>query len=586
MKRYFSLFLTLCLLLCSCGPSSEDLVKSPSRRLNSDTSFREYTDMLFRENVSCDALSLNYTLSHPEKYGISKTVGGFSPISVSDQKKEASEGENLLAKLETFNKDDLTLWEKILYDNLKYTFEMIEKQDEYFLFSRPFSPVTGLQAQLPVLLAEYTFDCKEDIENYFSLLRSLPSYFESVLVFYDHQKEAGLLPCQTTMKHIQEQCQTFLSDKGWKLLLTSFQKRLKQCDFLDEGEIFDYQKENKSLVKKQLVHAYENLVAGLESRTPYCPENGALCHYPKGQEYYRYLFASETGSATSPEDYMNLLKTQLKKSKNTLLSYAKKDASLFANINLTPAKGISPENQLAHLATAMKKDFPEMDSVQCNISYVDSSLEEYLSPAFYLTPPLDSYEENVIYLNGSDRFAGTDLFTTLAHEGYPGHLYQNVYHRSQNHPLLSYALNFNGYTEGWATYAEIYSYKYLGYKKEEIGILRNNMIVSLCLYGICDIGIHMLGWSPEDVYAFLTQNGSYDRETSDSLYENIIDEPGSYLKYTIGYMEFSRLKKTAKSHQGDSFSEKEFHRYVLSAGPSAFPTLESYMDELWSVCNK
>ena len=65
MKRYFSLFLTLCLLLCSCGPSSEDLVKSPSRRLNSDTSFREYTDMLFRENVSCDALSLNYTLSHP-----------------------------------------------------------------------------------------------------------------------------------------------------------------------------------------------------------------------------------------------------------------------------------------------------------------------------------------------------------------------------------------------------------------------------------------------------------------------------------------------------------------------------------------
>ena len=169
---------------------------------------------------------------------------------------------------------------------------MIEKQDEYFLFSRPFSPVTGLQAQLPVLLAEYTFDCKEDIENYFSLLRSLPSYFESVLVFYDHQKEAGLLPCQTTMKHIQEQCQTFLSDKGWKLLLTSFQTRLKQCDFLDEGEIFDYQKENKSLVKKQLVHAYENLVAGLESRTPYCPP----CRTISGSS----SFSSSTPGITIP----------------------------------------------------------------------------------------------------------------------------------------------------------------------------------------------------------------------------------------------------------------------------------------------
>lgn len=52
------------------------------------------------------------------------------------------------------------------------------------------------------------------------------------------------------------------------------------------------------------------------------------------------------------------------------------------------------------------------------VSYVDPSLEDYLSPAFYLTPPLDAYDENAIYINGSDRFAGADLFTTLAHEGY------------------------------------------------------------------------------------------------------------------------------------------------------------------------
>lgn len=456
---------------------------------------------------------------------------------------------------------------------------MNQKGEDFFLFSRPFSPVTGLQAQLPVLLAEYTFDCREDIENYFTLLRSIPSYFESVLVFYDHQGKAGLLPCRSTMSHILEQCQTFLSDKGWKLLLTSFRSRIEACDFIDQEEMLRYRKENKSLIKKEFVHAYENLAAGLNSRMDACPENGALCSYQNGEQYYRYLFADESGSSCGPEEYLKLLKARLKKSKETLLAYAKKDASLFANLNLSPGKGLTPEQQLEHLTTAIKDDFPEIKEVGYKVSYVDPSLEDYLSPAFYLTPPLDAYDENAIYINGSDRFAGADLFTTLAHEGYPGHLYQNVYDRSQNHPLLSYALNFNGYTEGWATYAEIYSYKYLGYKKEEIGILRNNMIVSLCLYGICDIGIHLLGWSADDVYAFLLQNGSYDRETSDSLYENIIDEPGSYLKYTIGYMEFARLKKTAKSHQGDSFSEKEFHRYVLSAGPSAFSVLEDHLTD-------
>lgn len=576
MKRNFALFLILCLILCSCAPGSgvvSDKNSQPS------TSFEEYTGALFRESVSSDALSLNYSLAHPESYGISKTAGGFSPLSVSETAQASSEYENALAKLESFDRDSLSEPEKILYDNLKYTLEMNQKGEEFFLFSRPFSPVTGLQAQLPVLLAEYTFDCREDIENYFTLLRSIPSYFESVLVFYDHQEKAGLLPCRSTMTHILEQCQTFLSDKGWKLLLTSFRSRIEACDFIDQEEMLRYRKENKSLIKKEFVHAYENLAAGLNSRLDACPENGALCSYQNGEDYYRYLFADESGSPSGPEEYLKLLKAQLKKSKETLLAYAKKDASLFANLNLSPGKGLTPEQQLEHLTTAIKDDFPEIKEVGYKVSYVDPSLEDYLSPAFYLTPPLDAYDENAIYINGSERFAGSDLYTTLAHEGYPGHLYQNVYDRSQNHPLLSYALNFNGYTEGWATYAEIYSYKYLGYIKDEIGILRNNMIVSLCLYGICDIGIHLLGWSTEDVYAFLQQNGSYDRETSDSLYENIIDEPGSYLKYTIGYMEFARLKKTAKSHQGNSFSEKEFHRYVLSAGPSAFSVLEDHLTD-------
>lgn len=576
MKRYFALFLILCLILCSCAPGSGVVSDKNSQ---SSTSFEEYTDALFRENVSSDALSLNYSLAHPESYGISKTAGGFPPLSVSETAQASSEYENALAKLESFDRDSLSESEKILYDNLKYTLEMNQKGEDFFLFSRPFSPVTGLQAQLPVLLAEYSFDCREDIENYFTLLRSIPSYFESVLAFYDHQEKAGLLPCRSTMSHILEQCQTFLSDKGWKLLLTSFRSRIEACDFIDQEEMLSYRKENKSLIKKEFVHAYENLAAGLNSRLDACPENGALCSYQNGEDYYRYLFADESGSPRSPEEYLKLLKAQLKKSKETLLAYAKKDASLFANLNLSPGKGLTPEQQLEHLTTAIKDDFPEIKEVGYKVSYVDPSLEDYLSPAFYLTPPLDAYDENAIYINGSERFAGSDLYTTLAHEGYPGHLYQNVYDRSQNHPLLSYALNFNGYTEGWATYAEIYSYKYLGYKKDEIGILRNNMIVSLCLYGICDIGIHLLGWSTEDVYAFLQQNGSYDRETSDSLYENIIDEPGSYLKYTIGYMEFARLKKTAKSHQGNSFSEKEFHRYVLSAGPSAFSVLEDHLTD-------
>ena len=57
-------------------------------------------------------------------------------------------------------------------------------------------------------------------------------------------------------------------------------------------------------------------------------------------------------------------------------------------------------------------------------------MEEYLSPAFYMIPAIDNTSENVIYINKGHITDNLSLFTTFAHEGYPGHLYQNVYYAS------------------------------------------------------------------------------------------------------------------------------------------------------------
>lgn len=227
MKRYLALFLTLCLILCSCAPGGSNGSVS-DKNPHSNTSFQEYTDALFRESVSSDALSLNYSLAHPENYGISKTAGGFPPLSVSETAQASSEYENTLAKLESFDRNSLSEPEKILYDNLKYTLEMNQKGEEFFLFSRPFSPVTGLQAQLPVLLAEYTFDCSEDIENYFTLLRSIPSYFESVLVFYDHQEKPACCPVGVQCHIFWSSARPFCPTKAGNFCSRHFEAALRR----------------------------------------------------------------------------------------------------------------------------------------------------------------------------------------------------------------------------------------------------------------------------------------------------------------------------------------------------------------------
>ncbi|MCM1244690.1 MAG: DUF885 domain-containing protein [Roseburia sp.] len=576
-RLLLSILLSVCLLLQACSFSGTSPGNNAARENAVSDAFTEFTDKLFKESISSDALSLNYTLSDPGTYGVSPDAGGFSPLSYENLKNAAPETENLLGALREFDKSALSLPQQILYDSLAYTLEMDLKGSEFLLFSRPLSPVTGVQAQLPVLLAEYSFHTEKDIENYFSLLHSIPEYFTSLLAFMEVQAQQNMLPCQNTVSAIADQCLAFLQEKGDRILISSFKKRIRDCTFLEPDTAKKFRKENKKLVADCIVPAYQKLTDGLNVLAASCGTDGALSSYENGKEYYKYLFAAETGSDTGVEEYYETLNDRLNKSRQTLLAYAKKAPSLFSGLAAKSGGSTSPEELLTTLSSAIAADFPKVSDVNFTVSYVDPSLEDYLSPAFYLTPPLDAYTENVIYINNSQRFAGSDLSTTLAHEGYPGHLYQNVYHRQQNHPLLSYALNFSGYSEGWATYAEIYSYKYLGYSKDEVGILRNNMIISLCIYGICDIGIHYYGWDETKVLEFLNQNGTYTEETAHSLYTNIIDEPGSYLKYTIGYMEFMKLKNAAKKQMADKYSEMAFHEFVLSAGPAPFPVLAKYM---------
>ena len=103
-------------------------------------------------------------------------------------------------------------------------------------------------------------------------------------------------------------------------------------------------------------------------------------------------------------------------------------------------------------------DFPELGQTSYEVKYINPVLQDYLSPAFYLSPPIDETNNNVIYINANPKYDLTKIYPTIAHEGYPGHLYQIVYFRQNCNNNLRKILNFPGYTEGWAVYTEQLSY--------------------------------------------------------------------------------------------------------------------------------
>ena len=229
-----------------------------------------------------------------------------------------------------------------------------------------------------------------------------------------------------------------------------------------------------------------------------------------------------------------------------------------------------PEKILSTLSNKITKDFPPYPQIHTQIKYVQKSMEEYLSPAFYMIPAIDNTSENVIYINKGHITDNLSLFTTFAHEGYPGHLYQNVYYASLHPNPIRCVLNYGGYTEGWATYSEMMSYYFSTLTKEQATIFQRNSSVILGLYALADMGIHYDGWSVTDTVRFFSDYGINDPNAVQSVYKLIIGSPANYLKYYIGYLKFYELKKEMADAMGNQFSQKEFHRAVLDVGPAPF----------------
>ncbi|MGN1267402.1 MAG: DUF885 family protein, partial [Dorea sp.] len=252
------------------------------------------------------------------------------------------------------------------------------------------------------------------------------------------------------------------------------------------------------------------------------------------------------------------------------------ESDLF-NSQGTTFEDSNPVSLLSNLRQKLEGEFPTPPDVDIQVKYVQKSMEEYLSPAFYMIPPIDNSEENIIYINAGHMTDDLSLFTTLAHEGYPGHLYQTVYFADHNDSPIRELLDCGGYTEGWATYCEMMSYYYAPIPNQNATLFQKNASVMLGLYALADMGIHYDGWTLAETIAFFKGYGISDTDTIEDIYDLIIGDPANYLKYYIGYVEFLELKKVTIEKWGNTFTQEKFHRKVLEAGPVPFDLLRKWI---------
>lgn len=565
-KKIF-LILPCCLLVILISFLSGNAFWSSLHAEFSDRQFRTFTRSLFQTEVSANTISLHYTLRSPSDYGIADIPATYGSLS-SDPVAAKASVRNVLSSLQEFDPGTLSSENALTFKILDTYLKNASTGTDYLLYQEPLGPVSGIHTQLPVLLSEYSFYDTQDVETYLALLKETPSYFDSVIRFEQKKAASGLFMPDYQADSVLDTCQSFIDMGKENYLVSTFNERIASLDLLPENKKDSFQKENMKLVTEEIYPAYQNLITAIKSLKGKGMNEQGLSHFPYGKKYYEYLVRQTTGCNESISRLRLMTRAQI------LEDLSAMQKVLFpADAALTQASVLeqtSPDSMLDDLRSKITDTFPKIPDVDFQVKYVPESMQDYLSPAFYMIPAIDNLTENVIYINNGQTASGLNLYTTLAHEGYPGHLYQTVYFSASEPDPIRSILDFGGYVEGWATYAEMMSYYLAPLPKTEASLLQKNSSVILGLYALADMGIHYDGWSVTDTVRFFSDYGINDPNAVQSVYKLIIGSPANYLKYYIGYLKFYELKKEMADALGNQFSQKEFHRAVLDVGPAPF----------------
>ena len=545
---------------------------------------------LTMESLTDNPFELHYTIAYPEEMGLENLSNNLIPF---DENSYMKSEEIWLERAETLtqissahlNKEDSFLHALLSrYVNLQL------KSLEFPYYENALSSSGGVHSQLPILLSEYAFRCKEDVENYFSLLSQIPAYFEGISNYTKIQERNGITIYTKTLKEVKKQCLELFPktqlENNTHFLQTSFEDRVQGLvteGIITDKEASDYIARNTYLLKTKLQPAYEALADSIDSLNG-TPTLSGLAAYPKGKEYYALLLSANTGSDKTVDDIQSMLYKRYDMLYNQYTSLLEQGTQVQ---NWTfPIDGHS--EMLQQLYNTAQKHFPALTTVTgdalqtVQLKNVNGILANMSAPAFYMTPPMDDNAEHTIYINPDADMQSLDLYTTLAHEGFPGHLYQTVYSQTAmktNHePLIRQLLYYGGFTEGWAVYAELYSYDFAADTCDEglhdtLELTRLNREIQLCLCSILDIYIHYDAASLQDVEKLLKTLG-LNSSSSQSIYTAICDAPANYPKYYVGYLEILNLRETAKKLWGDNYSDYAFHEWILTSGPADFGSLE------------
>lgn len=569
-----SLLLALPLNGCGSKTSNEDMQKQ----------FDEFIKNEFVEEMENDYLSMHILFEHPENFGIDgKNVkiqidSKFTDESFDEDRKLIAE---TVEKFNQFDRDQLSDEQQDTYDCFQYMLDINEEaSDEKFdyMLSR-FNTMSGDHTQIPTLFADIVMRNEEDVKNVILLLKDVLPYMESNLAYTKKQAELGTM--NIGIDDVIERCQEIVDAGMNGSTLTSLKAHIDEMDLSSEVKA-KYKKQAEEAYKTSFLPAYQKVIDTMTELKKAKNLQSGLANMENGKEYYELLFRNATGSDDSVKEIKNRLENEARNALLQAQGIVMKNPEAYEEYMKGSLRTGYKDYKdiLSYLEKAHQKDFPDVGQLTYNIQPLPKDLSTSGIMAYFNIPALDGTTPKEIRVNNTARsdIDTMETFTTVAHEGIPGHMYQTQYaYNNIKEPWRLACTSFSGYTEGYATYVELYSLKYID-GDEALKQLNEAMTVyQHAVIALIDIGIHYEGWSVDDLKDFCTEKG-LDGSQAQALFDQICYNPTSFLSYYVGYMEIADLKTEAKKELGDKYSDLGFHSALLESGKAPFSVVERHIN--------
>lgn len=546
--------------------------------------FDQFIEDQFTGAMESSYLNARTYLRNPEDFGVDTSDISYSlgtRFGAEDLELQRTGLRELADDFAAFDRELLTPEQQDIYDTFDYqlTLQTALADEKFDYYAQLFESMSGLQFQLPTLFADWVVRSQLDAEVLIQMVQDVKPYVDSALEYTREQANRGLL--MTDLDAVMEYCSGILEQGENSAVLSAMTTSIDALE-IDAANQEDFKTRLTAAFNESFLPAYQAIYDTMAQLKESGKNNtGGLAGLEHGKEYYALLLQQSIGSEKSVEEVRSLMEEarlgHIDTFRHLLLE---SPASLEPYLTGTmPETGYtSYEEILEDLKNAIAADFPAVSNLNYEISEINEEIASGSGVAAYFNiPPLDGGSVQQLRVNPlTSDLTSISTYATVAHEGFPGHMYQYAYmYENVSSNYVKAVANVSAYVEGFAVYAQYEALDYLDIDPGVLDIYRENELVTYCAIILGDIGIHYDGWTLTEFTEFLNSLGFLvDEESAKPQYDQLWANPCAFAPYYVGYEEFAALRRTAEESLGDAFNEKSFHEALLRSGTAPFTVVE------------